>query len=416
MTISPYGALKIRDYRLLLAGRLFVSVAVLIQAVAIGWQVYSLTKDPLSLGLIGLSEAFPAIGISLYAGHINDIFDRKLIALGAIAILIISFASLSILSAGYIGMPILLISIYCINALTGFARGFYAPAVFAMISHLVPRELYGNAAAWTSAFWQASSVIGPCSAGFLYVWLGTSKTYLMSTILLTIAFFIFLFIKADTKPSAKEDTNMIRNIREGLNFVFSNQIISGAMVLDLFAVLFGGAVALLPMFTAEVFHCGPQMLGILRAAPSVGALLTASFLAHRPIFKNAGLVLFTCVAGFGLCMILFGLSTNIYFSLFLLCLSGALDGISVWIRNTIFQLVTPHNMKGRVAALNNMALQSSNEIGEFESGVAAKLMGLVPSVIFGGCATLIIVLVTAFKTPKLRKLHLQHLYDINAKT
>lgn len=414
MTNNPYAVLKINDYRLLLAGRLFVTIAVQIQAVAIGWQVYALTKDPLYLGLIGLSEALPAIGISLYAGHINDIIDRKLIALTAIGTLIVSFALLAIFSIGWLPTNFLLLfAIYSISVLTGLARGFYAPAVFAMISHMIPRELYGSAMAWNSTLWQVSAVIGPCLAGFLYVWLGVANTYLIATALLTSAFCIFMFIKADTKPMAREDTNMIRNIKEGLNFVFSNQIVLGAMTLDLFAVLFGGTVALLPMFTSEVFHCGPQMLGILRAAPSIGAFLTSSTLTHKPLAKHAGAVLLFCVAGFGICMILFGLSTNVYFSLFLLCLSGAFDGISVWIRNTIFQLVTPNNMRGRVAALNSMAIQSSNEIGEFESGIAAKLLGLVPSVIFGGCITLLIVVITAIRAPKLRKLHLHNLYNMH---
>jgi hypothetical protein len=212
---------------------------------------------------------------------------------------------------------------------------------------------------------------------------------------------------------AKNDVSDLENIKEGINFVFSNQIILGAMALDLFAVLFGGAVALLPIFTSEIFHQGPQGLGVLRAAPSVGSFLTAALLTHRPLVRHAGAILFASVAGFGFCMIGFGLSTSFYFSLFLLALSGAFDGVSIYVRSTIIQLSTPNDMKGRVAAVNSIFIGSSNEIGEFESGVTAKLMGLVPSVVFGGCMTLLVVLATSIKAPKLRELHMHQLQAQN---
>ena len=224
--------------------------------------------------------------------------------------------------------------------------------------------------------------------------------------------FYFLLLKTRTSLIVKEEVSTLENILQGVRFVCSNEIVLSAMVLDLFAVLFGGAVALLPMFASEVFHSGPQTLGLLRAAPSFGALLSASILTHHPLIKNSGAVLLLAAAGFGLCMIAFGLSTNIYLSLFLLALSGALDGASVWMRNTILQLLTPDNMKGRVSAVNSMFVNSSNEIGEFESGVTAKIMGLVPSVLFGGFMTLLVVLVTTFKSPKLRKLHIENLSKI----
>jgi hypothetical protein len=246
--------------------------------------------------------------------------------------------------------------------------------------------------------------------GLLYIYFAPAKTYLFSTFVLIGAFLFFVFVKSRTSFAPKKDASVFQNIQEGVHFVFSNQIVLGAMALDLFAVLFGGAVALLPIFTAEVFHCGPHVLGILRAAPPLGAAITAVILTYKPLTKNAGIALLTAVAGFGLCMISFGLSNNLYFSLLLLALSGALDGVSIWLRSTIFQLVTPKHMKGRVAAVNSMFIGSSNEIGEFESGVAAKIMGLVPSVVFGGCMTLLVVIITAMKTPKLRKLHLASLY------
>ncbi len=414
MTSSAYSSLKISDFRYFIAARLAVNIALQIQGVAVGWQIYALTKDPLSLGLVGLSEAFPAIGIALYAGHIADIIDRRIIALYATFLLIVSSIFLTVASASVESIPVLVGVIYCLMALSGLARGFYAPAVFGIMSDIVPRKHYGNAIAWNTTIWQASAVAGPCLGGFLYIYFAAAKTYFFSTIFLVVAFAFFVLIKSRTVFAARESVSVFENIKEGLHFVFSNQIVLGAMALDLFAVLFGGAVALLPIFTSEVFHCGPQVLGILRAAPPLGACLTSMILTHRPIAKDAGIALLAAVSGFGICMISFGLSTSLCFSLILLALSGALDGVSVWLRTTIFQLATPPHMKGRVAAVNSMFIGSSNEIGEFESGMTAKIMGLVPSVVFGGCMTLLVVLITAFKAPKLRKLHLTTLYKEGA--
>jgi MFS family permease len=407
---DAHNALKIIDFRFFLAARLCVNIALQIQGVVVGWQIYDLTKDPLSLGLVGLSEAFPAIGISLYAGHVADIIDRRLIALIAVFLLAVSCLFLAVASASSMNVGTLTIVIYCLIALCGLARGFYVPAIFGMMSDIIPRRLYGNAVAWNSTLWQASAVAGPCLGGFLYVSVSPAKTYLLSTIILLAAFLFFVFVKSRTVFAPKEEASVFHNIQEGVRFVFSNQIVLGAMALDLFAVLFGGAVALLPIFTSEVFHCGPHVLGILRAAPPLGAVITAVILTRKPLTTNSGKVLLYAVAGFGLCMILFGLSYNLYLSLALLVLSGIFDGISVWVRSTIFQLVTPKHMKGRVAAVNSMFIGSSNEIGEFESGVTAKLMGLIPSVVFGGCMTLLVVIITAIKAPNLRKLHVHTLY------
>jgi hypothetical protein len=223
--------------------------------------------------------------------------------------------------------------------------------------------------------------------------------------------FCFFGVKATPVTKAKNDVSVFENIKEGVRFVFSNQVILAAMALDLFAVLFGGAVALLPIFTSEIFHMGPHGLGLLRAAPGVGSFLMAALLTHRPLARHTGAILLASVAGFGFCMIGFGVSTSFYFSLFLLALSGALDGVSIYVRTTIIQLLTPSDMKGRVAAVNSIFIGSSNEIGEFESGVAAKLMGLVPSVVFGGCMTLLVVLAATIKAPKLRALHMQQLHE-----
>jgi len=411
MAESPYAAIKIPHFRLLLVGRLLVTIAIQIQIMAVGWQVWGLTKNSLMLGLIGLVEVIPSISVALYAGHVADKVDRRTIARAVIAALLMIMALLCFCSYAIKNVEVLIPAIYVLIAISGLARGFYGPAVFGLVSDIVPRPLMGNAAAWNSAVWQASAVVGPILGGYLYLWSSAPATYLVSTLLLIGALACFAFLQCEfLAPEQTDQSSVVANIKEGLHFVFSNQVILGAMALDLFAVLFGGAVALLPIFAQEIFHQGPQTLGMLRAAPSVGAFLTAAFLTHRPITKHAGRILLVSVAGFGLCMIGFGLSTNFYLSLFLLGLSGTLDGVSVYLRTTIFQLATPNDMKGRVSAVNNIFIGSSNEIGEFESGVTAKIMGLVPSVVFGGCMTLFVVLTTAFKAPKLRRLNMQTLF------
>ncbi len=409
---SPYAVLKLPDYRLLLISRLMVTVAVQVQGIAVGWQIYAITNNALYLGLAGLAEALPAIGVALYAGHIADIVDRRKIVLFAVATLIVSMAIITVVSFSSSGTnnSTVLTCLFIVIALSGIARGFYGPAIFGIVSDIVPRPLLGNAAAWNSTVWQASAVAGPILGGVLYSHVHAGNTYLFSTLLLVAAFISFWQVKSRTVLIKSKYESVFDNIKEGLVFVFSNQIVLGAMALDLFAVLFGGAVALLPIFAKEVFHCGPEVLGILRAAPSIGSVLTAVMLTHRPITHNSGKIFMCAAGGFGLCMIAFGFSTNLYLSIVLLAVSGALDGVSVWVRSTIFQLVTPNEMKGRVSAVNNMFIGSSNEIGEFESGVTAKYMGLVPSVVFGGIMTLLVVAITSIRAPKLRNLHVHDLY------
>ena len=405
---SPYAALKLKDFRLLLLGRIFVTLCVQIHSLCVGWQVYELTHNPLLLGSIGLAEALPAIAVSLYAGHVADICNRRHLALFSCLALFLSLVALCFFCINLTGVP-LLYAIFAVIVLTGVARGFYGPAVFGLLSDVVPRPTLGNAAAWNSACWQGSAMLGPIMGGFLYGSLGVVHSYMLSAALLLFSLVCFLFLRSASTPKAST-VGAIANIKEGLRFVFTNELLLGAMSLDLFAVLFGGAVALLPIFSAEVFHMGPQALGFLRAAPPVGALLTASVLTHLPIKKHAGRILLACVGGFGLCIIGFGLSKSFQLSLALLTLSGMLDGVSVYIRGIIYQLSTPDELKGRVSSVNNIFIGSSNEIGEFESGVTARLMGLVPAVVFGGTMTLLVVLLTAWKAPKLRNLDMQNLY------
>lgn len=403
---GAYAALRIRDYRLFVSARFCATLAIQIQAVVVAWQVYEITKDPLSLGLIGLAEAIPSISVSLYAGHVADTVQRKKIIMSAITTLL--FCSAALLSFTLeIGTFILaygVLPIYIVIFTSGIARGFLTPATFSFMPQLVPRALYTNAVTINSSLWQTAAILGPSLGGMIYGFFDVTTSYMADVLLMSTSLILFSFIPSRPLPETTEEPGVIEKIKAGLKFVFNHQIILGALTLDLFAVLFGGAVALLPIFTAEILHTGKWGLGLLRSAPAIGALLMATFLIHYPIKKNLGRILLFSVAGFGLSMIMFAVSTNFWLSLAILVMSGAFDGVSVIVRGTLLQTLTPENMKGRVSAVNNIFIGSSNEIGSFESGVAARLLGTVPSVIFGGCMTILVVLLTGWKATKLRAL------------
>jgi MFS family permease len=403
---GPYAALKIRDFRLFVIARFCVTLAIQIQGLVVAWQIYEITKDPLSLGLIGLAEALPSITVSLYAGHVADVVQRKKII--AITVFTLLMCSLSLLMFTLnMGEPLLafgVLPIYIVIFISGIARGFITPALFAFMPQLVPRELYNNAITWNSTFWETASIAGPPIGGLIYGLFGVTAAYTIDTLLVILGFSLFILVKNRALPPSTEEQGIVDKIKAGLKFVFNNQIILSAISLDLFAVLFGGAVALLPIFAKEILHVGEIGLGFLRSAPGVGALLMAFYITHNPIKKDIGKKLLWCVAGFGVCMILFALSTNFWISLFILMLSGVFDCVSVITRSTLLQTLTPEHMKGRVSAVNNIFIGSSNEIGAFESGAAAKLLGVVRSVIFGGFITLFVVGVTSWKAKKLRQL------------
>lgn len=406
-TIGPYAALKISDFRLFILSRFCVTLAIQIQAVVVAWQVYDITHDPLSLGLIGLAEAIPSIGVSLYAGHVADTVQRKKIIIVCICTLLFcSFMLLLFtLDPGTFLLNNGVFPIYAVIFISGIARGFISPAWFAFMPQLVPRHLYTNAITWHSTLWETATISGLALGGLLYGVFSITTAYTVDVLL---TFSGLLFASAITNkplpPSEQQEEGIVEKIKAGLRFVYNNKLILSALSLDLFAVLFGGAVALLPIFASEILKAGPEALGVLRASPSIGALLTAFYIAHRPITRNTGKVLFRCVAGYGICMILFALSTNFWLSMFLLIASGACDCISVIIRGALLQTLTPENMKGRVSAVNHIFVGSSNEIGMVESGVAARFMGTVPSVIFGGCMTLLAVGVIASLSRSLRRL------------
>jgi MFS family permease len=410
---DAYAVLKLKDFRLFLSFRFFMTIAAQMQSIIVGWQVYELTHDPLSLGLIGLAEALPFISIALYSGHIADRFNRKKIILWFDLLFLFASALLLLITyykTGIIGKYGVLPIYFCV-AISGIARAFLYPATIALMAQLVPRSLYTNSSTWSSTIWQVAAITGPAIGGLLYGFFGVKVAYMAVIVSMLISFLLLSNIRSRPVPAIDAEETIMQRLVNGIRFVFSSQLLLGAMALDMFAVLFGGAVAMLPVFAAEVLYVGPQGLGFLRAAPMVGAVLMSVALAYRPPVVRAGRLLLIGVAGFGLSIICFALSTNFYLSMGLLALSGMFDNISVVIRSATMQLVAPDEMRGRVASVNSIFIGSSNEIGSFESGVAAKLMGLIPSVIFGGMMTLGIVGATAKWAPKLRNLNLNKISE-----
>ena len=404
--IDPYAVLRITDFRFYISARFCVTLAIQIQGVVVGLQVYYLTKDALALGLIGLAEAIPSIVVSLYAGHVADVVNRKKIIVWCMSTLLLCSSLLLFFSSA--GSLLLdefgVFPIYSVIFISGVARGFLTPANFSFMPQLIPRELFSNAVTVNSTIWETASIAGPALAGILAAKFGIPIAYSIDVILTAIAFLLVLNVKSKPLPPESDQQGIVEKIKAGLDFVFTNKIVLGAISLDLFAVLFGGAVALLPIFAEEILHVGEVGFGALRAAPSIGALLMAFVLMHKPIRRNMGRLLLWCVTGFGLCMIGFGLSTYFWLSLFLLIASGAFDCVSVIIRSTLLQTLTPDNMKGRVSAVNNIFIGSSNEIGMFESGVAARALGVATSVVFGGCLTIGVVATIGWLGKSLRRL------------
>ncbi len=378
------------------------------QSLVVGWQVYELTHSALALGLIGLSEALPFLAIALFGGHVADKVSRKKIILFSSLVYLICAAALLLVSTK---MHSVLdthgtFPIYSIIFVTGLARGFLSPAQSAFMPQLVPRELFGNASTWSSLVWQLADVIGPAVGGLVYGFFGVGSAYSIVVVMSIAGFLLFTAVENKPLPERKEKESIWQSLAGGLKFVFSSQIILSAITLDLFAVFFGGAVAVLPIFADRILHTGAKGLGFLRAAPALGAILMSIIQAHYPLFKRAGRNLLGTVFGFSLAMIVFALSRNFFLSLFILFLSGMFDNVSVVIRNTIIQLFTPDEMRGRVSSVNSIFVGSSNELGSFESGVAAHLMGLVPSVVFGGGMAIAVVAAVRRFAPRLKELAL----------
>ncbi|MFB3389501.1 MFS transporter [Flavobacterium sp. LAR06] len=408
---DPYQALRFREFNMFLLLRFAMVFAWSMQFIVIEWEVYSLTKNPLSLGIIGLMEVIPAVSMALFAGHIVDQREKKgMLVWCILGFSIISFGLFLLTWPKIVGgwsSDIILYSIYFLVFLGGLVRAFLGPTIFSLLSLIVPKKAYPNAATWSSSVWQIGAVLGPAVAGFSINWIGVHWS-----MCLVVGFSISALIaltQIEKKPilNPKIGEPVMESLKEGIKFVFNNKTILGVLSLDMVAVLFGGAVALLPVFAQDILKVGPEGFGVLRAAPAIGAFITMLISAYVPLYKKAGMKLLIAIFIFGLCIIVFGVSTIFWLSVVALFLSGVADGISVVIRQTILQLKTPDHMRGRVAAVNSMFVGSSNELGAFESGLTAKLMGTVTSVVFGGSMTLLTVLGFGIASSTFRNLDLQ---------
>ena len=408
---DPYAALRFREFNIFLLVRFAMVFAWSMQFVLIEWEVYSITKNPLSLGIIGLMEVIPAVSMALFAGHIVDQREKRSLLFKCIFGFSVVSLGLFLLTwpriVGELSTNTVLYSVYFLVFLGGIVRAFLGPTIFSLFSLLVPKKIYPIAATWSSSVWQMGSVVGPAVGGFAIHWIGVhwSMCFVFAFSLMALLLLLQIPKKPIMNPNIGEP--IMKSLKEGIKFVMNTRVILGALTLDMFAVLFGGAVALLPIYAQDILKVGPEGFGILRAAPAVGALLIMFTSAHFPLNKNAGMKLLAAIFGFGICIIVFGVSTWFWVSVIALFLSGATDGISMVIRSTILQLRTPDAMRGRVASVNSMFVGSSNELGAFESGLTAKLMGTVTAVVFGGGMTILTVLGTGFFFPKLRKLDLR---------
>lgn len=404
--LAKNPALKINEFRYFLTIRFGLIFALNLQSTTIYYWVYHVTNDKLSLGFVGLAEVIPAVCCSLFSGHFVDLNEKRKMVLFCIVGYLFLGTGLFILTtpfiASHLGTSLTLYGIYFFVFLGGILRSFLGPSMFSLFGLVVPRKNYANATSWSSMTWQIGAVIGPLVAGFIIAWKGIEAGMFLVIVIELLLLIPILFITP--KPVVKKEKEpILDSLSEGLKFVFKTPVLLGAQLLDMFSVLFGGAVALLPVYQKEILHVNEMGFGILRSAPGLGALLTFGLLAFLPLQTNPGKKLFMAVTGFALSIIVFGLSKNFYLSFSMLLLSGMFDAVSVVIRSTILQLVTPDEMRGRVAAVNTMFVSSSNELGDFESGVMAHYLGTVRAVVAGGCITLGVIAITFFKAPQLRK-------------
>ena len=407
---DPYAALRFREFNIFLLIRFLLVLGWSMQFIIIEWEVYNITKNPLALGLIGLVEIVPAISMALFAGHIVDQKEKKkLFVLAIFAFLLVSVGFFVVTSnytySNYSSTKILY-AIYFLVFIGGFIRAFFGPIIFSLVALIVPKKTYPNAASWSSSTWQLSAVIGPALAGFSIAYYGVNTSMLYVLIAVFLSFLLTYFLKRKPILNPKIGEPIFKSLKEGLSFVFKTKAIFVSIGLDMVAVLFGGAIALLPIYAQDILKVGSEGFGMLRAAPAVGALIIMFTSAYIPVTKNAGKKLLVAVFCFGISIIIFGISSVFYLSLFALLIYGLTDGISMIIRQTILQLKTPDEVRGRVASVNSIFIGSSNELGAFESGLTAKLMGTVPAVVFGGVMTIFSVAFTNFKFTDFKKLDL----------
>lgn len=405
---DPIAAMRIPEYRHLMMGRFLFIMGLRMMGTLVGWWIYELTNEPFAIGLIGLSEVIPAVSLSLYAGHVIDISEKRKLLLRGVSLYLFCALLLLGLSTKYTSTQIsnhwIAFSIYVIIFFTGVFRSFTGPSFGTMVASIVPKSILQNATTWNQGIWLSASVTGHATVGFLIAGLGNTGSLAIICILVTLGLGFMYQLKPKPPLNEPGEKKTLDSVKEGLNFVFRTKEVLGALSLDLFAVLFGGAVAMIPVFAKDILKTGPIGFGWLNAASDIGSIFIIILLTISPMRRGQGKRLLLSVAGFGVCIIIFALSKIFWLSFAVLLLSGILDGISVVVRGTILQLKTPDNMRGRVMSVNSMFINSSNELGQFESGVAAKLMGVIPSVVFGGCMTLLVVAGTWIKAPSLRKM------------
>ena len=394
-----------KAFRTLLLYRIGATLSYQITMVAVGWHLYEITNSVVSLGLIGLAELIPYFTLALYSGHAVDHYSRTRIAAIACIIHMMVGLFLAAVAIGWLTPPVPLI--YSAVAFIGIGRALLRPSYQALFGQIIPRDQLPRYTAYASSAFQICVVAGPGLGGLMIGFAGLEWTYLLAACCAAFGLYGITFIKVVQEKSGALSNNFLKSFLEGFHYDRKHELILSVMALDMFDVLFGGAVSILPAFVKEVLNAGPETLGILRAAPAAGAVLTGIYLARRPLLENSGKYLFLSVAGFGMSIIAFGISSNLWVCALFLFISGCCDSISVVIRGSVMQLTTPDHMRGRISAINGIFIGSSNELGALESGLAASVMGLVPSIVFGGAATIAVVLLTYRLAPHLRKLHLK---------
>lgn len=405
---DPFASVKVIEYRNLLIGRFAFIMGLRMMSTVIGWWIYLLTNDPFAIGLVGLSEVIPALSLALYAGHIIDQSEKRKLLLKGVILYFFAAACLAFISSHFFSVHLskhaIAISIYAVIFCTGIFRAFTGPVFSALIAYIVPRNDLQNATTWSQGTWLSASVTGHATGGFLIAIVGITNTLISTSCLIAFSFFFLFKLKPKPASIVKGVVSTWDSVKEGVRFVYKTKELFSSLSLDLFAVLFGGAVALIPIYARDILKVGSEGFGILNGAADMGSILIVIILTIFPARKNQGKKFILAVGGFGLCIIVFGISKIFLLSFLALMISGMLDGISVVVRGTITQLKTPDYMRGRVMSVNSMFVNSSNELGQFESGVTAKLLGTVPAVVFGGSMTLLVVIYTWFKSPTLRKM------------
>ncbi len=399
---SSFSALKIKDIQLFIGSTAFFTLASRALAVVIGFQIYHITRDPFALGWLGLIEAIPALSLVLFGGWVADYYNRQKILLITRAASLI--CALALLALSWNDTHANVLALYFVIFLAGIARGFSDPANSAFEAQVVPKNLTVNASSWISSFWVGCSVIGPGIIGFVFEGFSAKGCYALIAFWFLLSWVCMAFIPPKTQPALDRKEPMLKSISMGWNFVFSRQPLVAAMSLDLFAVLFGGMIALLPIYATDILHVGAGGLGLLNAAPSLGALLMMLYATRKPPIEHAGRNLLLSVGGFGISILIFAFSTNIWLSLAALFLTGIFDGISMVIRRSMVRLLSPDHMRGRISSVGWVFVCASNELGAFESGMLAGLIGTVACVGTGGVVTLIVVGATAILAPQLRQL------------